>query len=194
MATALYPDYVHGIFDLQLEIVIKNLELYKQAVGDCIDVIFVGGTDFGAQTGSFISPKSYREMFKPYHETVNAWIHANTDWKIFYHSCGSMVALYDDFVDAGVDIVNPVQISAAGMEPRVLKERWGDDLVFWGAGVDTQYVLPFGSTEEIDAQVKENIEILGKGGGFIFNAVHNIQAAVPTENLRGLFESFAEYR
>jgi len=194
MATALYPDYVHGIFDLQLEIVIKNLELYKQAVGDRIDVIFVGGTDFGAQTGSFISPRSYREMFKPYHKTVNAWIHANTGWKIFYHSCGSMVDLYDDFVDAGVDIVNPVQISAAGMEPRVLKERWGDDLVFWGAGVDTQYVLPFGSTEEIAAQVKENIEILGKGGGFIFNAVHNIQAAVPTENLRGLFESFSEYR
>jgi hypothetical protein len=194
MATVLYPSYIRGIFDLQLEIVLKNLELYKQAVGDKIAAIFISGTDFGSQKGSIISPQAYREMFKPYHKTINDWIHRHTAWKTFYHSCGSMVALYDDFVDAGVDIVNPVQISAEGMDPRTLKSRWGDKLVFWGGGVDTQHVLSFGSPEEVEAQVKENVEVFGAGGGYIFNTVHNIQATVPTENLVALFRAFAEYR
>lgn len=194
MATAALPDYVRGIFDLQLEIVLKNLELYKQAVGDKIVAIFVSGTDFGSQKGSFISTRAYRELFKPYHKAINDWVHANTSWKTFYHSCGSMVALYDDMVDAGVDIVNPVQISAAGMDPRVLKQRWGDRLVFWGAGVDTQQVLPFGTPEQIEAHVRENIQILGAGGGFVFCTVHNIQATVPTENLVALYRAFDKYR
>jgi len=194
MATLLYPDYVRDIFDLQLEIAMQNLPLYKQAVGDKISVVFVSGTDFGAQTSSFISPRLYREMFKPLHKTINDWIHANTSWKTFYHSCGSMVDLYDDFAEAGVDIVNPVQISAKGMNPRDLEERWGDALVFWGGGVDTQRVLPFGSPKEIAEHVKENIEVLGKGGGFVFNSVHNIQSMIPTENLEALFEAFAKYR
>jgi hypothetical protein len=194
MATMLYPDYVRGIFQLQLEIVMQNLVLYKQAVGDRIAAIFISGTDFGSQKGAFISPRAYREMFKPFHKAINDWVHANTSWKTFYHSCGSMVALYDDFVDAGVDIVNPVQISAAGMDPRILKERWGNKLTFWGAGVDTQAVLPFGSPAEIEAQVKDNIAVLGQGGGFVFNTVHNIQAAIPTENLVTLYRAFDGYR
>ena len=194
MATVLYPNYVRGIFDLQLEIVMKNLELYKQAVGDKIVAIFISGTDFGSQKGPFISPQTYRELFKPYHKAINDWVHRHTSWKTFYHSCGSMVALYDDFVEAGVDIVNPVQISAEGMDPRALKSRWGDKLVFWGGGVDTQHVLSFGSPEEVEAQVKENLEVFGAGGGYIFNTVHNIQATVPTENLVALFRAFAKYR
>ena len=194
MATLLYPSYIRGIFDLQLEIVLKNLELYKQAVGDRIVAIFISGADFGSQKGSFISPQAYREMFKPYHKAINDWVHRHTSWRTFYHSCGSMVALYDDFVDAGVDIVNPVQISAEGMDPRALKGRWGDKFVFWGGGVDTQHVLSFGSPEEVEAQVKENVEIFGAGGGYVFNTVHNIQATVPTENLVALFRAFAEYR
>jgi hypothetical protein len=194
MATVLYPSYIRGIFDLQLEIVMKNLKLYKQAVGDRIAAIFISGTDFGSQKGSFISPRAYRELFKPYHKAINDWIHANTSWKAFYHSCGSMVALYDDFVDAGVDIVNPVQISAEGMSPRTLKARWGDRLTFWGGGVDTQHVLSFGRPEDVEAQVKENLEVFGAGGGYIFNTVHNIQATVPTENLVALFKAFAKYR
>jgi hypothetical protein len=194
MATLLYPDYIHGIFQRQLEIVLKNLELYRQAVGERIAAIFISGTDFGSQTGAFISPRSYREMYKPYHKAINDWVHEHTGWKTFYHSCGSMVALYDDMVDAGVDIVNPVQISATGMDPRTLKERWGDRLVFWGAGIDTQHVLPFGSPEEVAEQVHEHVAVLGQGGGYVFNAVHNIQATVPVENLRALFEAFAAYR
>lgn len=194
MATVLYPDYVRGIFERQLEIAMQNLELYKEAVGEKIAAIFISGTDFGAQKGSFISPKAYRDLFKPFHKTINDWIHEHTGWKTFYHSCGSMVDLYDDFVEAGVDIVNPVQISAEGMEPRTLKEQWGDDLVFWGGGIDTQHVLPFGSPEEIEEQVEENVRIFGEGGGFVFCAVHNIQARIPQENLKTLFEAFAEYR
>ncbi len=194
MATALYPDYIHGIFHRQMEIALQNLALYHQAVGERVQVVFLSGTDFGTQTGSFISPRAYRNLFKPYHRALNDWVHAHTSWKVFFHTCGSMVALYDDLVEAGVDIVNPVQISAAGMEPRAIKERWGDKLVFWGGGIDTQQVLPFGTPEEIDAHVRENITVLGQGGGFIFNAVHNIQATVPTENLVALFQAVARYR
>lgn len=194
MATLLHPDYVRGIFEIQLDIAMQNLPLYREAVGDKIAVIFVSGTDFGAQTGPFISPRLYREMFKPFHKAINDWIHANTNWKTFYHTCGSMVDLYGDFAEVGVDIVNPVQISARGMSPTALKERWGEQFVFWGGGVDTQQMLPFGSPEEITEHVRENISILGEGGGFVFNAVHNIQSAVPTENLVALFEAFASYR
>ncbi len=194
MATALYPDYVRGIFDRQLEIALKNLALYHEAVGDKIVAVFLSGTDFGAQHGSFISPRAYRELFKPYHQAVNNWVHTHTPWKTFYHSCGSMVALYDDMIEAGVDIVNPVQISAAGMEPQTLKDRWGDQLVFWGGGVDTQQVLPFGTPEEVATHVRENVRVLGRGGGFVFTAVHNIQATVPTENLVALFSAFNEAR
>jgi hypothetical protein len=194
MATALHPEYIHGIFDLQLQIALKNLELYRQAVGDRIAAIFLSGTDFGAQQGSFISPRAYRDLFKPYHRAVNDWVHSHTDWKTFYHSCGSMVALYDDMIDAGVDIVNPVQISAAGMDPHTLKARWGDKLVFWGAGVDTQHVLPFGTPDEIRQHVRENVETLGRDGGFVFCAVHNIQATVPTKNLMALVEGLESAR
>jgi hypothetical protein len=194
MATKLYPDYVRGIFDRQLEIALKNLPLYKEAVGDRIVAIFISGTDFGSQRGAFISPETYREMYQPYHKAINDWVHANTSWKTFYHSCGSMIDLFDDFVAAGVDIVNPVQISAEGMAPEVLKERWGDRLVFWGGGVDTQRVLPFGTPEEITEHVKRNVEVFGRGGGFVFNSVHNIQAGIPAENLAALFRAFEECR
>jgi len=194
MAHILYPDYVRRIYELQLEIVMQNLPLYWEAVGDRIVAIEVSGTDFGSQTGPFISPEMYRDLFSPFHRAANDWIHKNTSWKTWFHSCGSMVDLFDDFIADGVDIVSPVQISAKGMDPRALKERWGDKLVFWGGGIDTQRMLPFGSPEEIDAHVRENIEVFGEGGGFVFNAVHNIQSALPTENLVALFEAFARYR
>jgi len=194
MATVLHKDYVKGIFQRQLDIVLQNLPLYKQVVGDKIVAIFISGADFGSQRGSFISPAAYRELYQPYHKAINDWVHANTSWKTFYHSCGSMVDLYDDFCDAGVDIVNPVQISAAGMDPRALKERWGSRLVFWGGGVDTQRVLAFGSPAEIDAHVRDNIAAFDHAGGFVFNAVHNIQATVPTANLKALFDAVNKYR
>ncbi len=192
MAALLYPDYIRGIYDLQLEIALQNLALYKQAVGDRLAAIFISGTDFGRQTGPFISPDLYRELYKPRHKAINDWVHAHTGWKTFFHSCGSMVALFDDMAEAGVDIVNPVQISAKGMSPQALKERWGGRLVFWGGGVDTQYVLPFGTPEEVDAHVRENVRVFGRGGGFVFNTVHNIQAKVPVENLLAMYRALRE--
>lgn len=194
MALITHQDYIRGIFDYQLEIAIKNLELAYQAVGDKLDVLMVSGADLGTQNGPFLSPAMYRELFKPYHKKVNDWIHTHTQWKTFYHSCGSVVALLDDFVDAGVDILNPVQISAAGMDPRYLKERYGGKLTFWGGGVDTQQTLPFGTPAEVSAQVKEMMEIFGKGGGFVFASVHNVQTGVSEENLKAMFDTFLKYR
>jgi len=186
MATALYPEYIHGIFERQCEIAPRNLALYKEAVGDRIDIIFISGTDFGVQDRSFISVDAYRTLYKPYHKRINDWVHANTNWKTFYHSCGAITAYLDDMVEAGVDIINPVQISAAGMDPADLKARWGDQLVFWGGGVDTQQVLPFGRPDEVAANVAGNIAVLDDGGGMVISAAHNIQALIPAENLRAL--------
>jgi hypothetical protein len=194
MAPILYPEYVKGIFELQTEIALKNLELYRQAVGDKIEAIFISGTDFGAQNGPFISPDTYRDLFKPFHKRINHWVHENTNWKVFFHSCGSVAAYLDDFVEIGVDILNPVQTSAKEMDPVFLKGKYGEALVFWGGGIDTQRVLPFCTPEEVKQQVKERIEVFGRDGGFVFNTIHNIQPAVPTENLVALFEAVDAYR
>jgi len=169
-----YPEYIKEIFELQCEIALKNLKLSYEAVGNKIDVIMVSGTDFGTQNAPFISPDMYREFYKPFHKRINDWIHKNTSWKTFYHSCGSIALFLDDFVEAGVDILNPVQTSAKDMDPKILKERYGDKLVFWGGGVDTQRTLPFGTPEEVRREVKEHCRIFGKDGGFVFNTVHNI--------------------
>ncbi len=189
ISTITRKQYIKEIFQYQFELQMKNLKLYRQAVQDRIDIIVMGGTDFGAQNGPFISPSLYREVFKPLHKAMNDWIHKNTDWKTFYHSCGSDVDFLDDFVSAGVDILNPVQISAFGMDPSFLKKNYGDKLVFWGGGVDTQKTLPFGTPEEVKKEVENNMLIFAKGGGFVFNTVHNIQADIPVDNLVAMFET-----
>jgi hypothetical protein len=194
IAHMIYPDYIKGIFELQLEIALKNLKMVNEAFGNKLAAVFVSGTDFGTQRGTYISVKMFREFYKPYFKKVNDWIHQNTQWKTFFHSCGSVIDLLDDFVDCGVDILNPVQCSAAGMEPENLKEKYGEKLVFWGGGIDTQKTLPFGTPKEINDQVKERMNIFGKGGGFVFNTIHNIQRGTPAENLVALFEAVNEYR
>jgi uroporphyrinogen-III decarboxylase len=181
--------YVQEIFRLQFEIQIKNLQMYRQAVGDRIDVIVMSGTDFGSQNGPFISPDAYREMFKPLHKAMNDWVHAHTPWKTWYHTCGSVVAYLDDFAEAGIDILNPVQISAAGMSPTTLKQKWGDRFVFWGGAVDPQRTLPFGTPAQVREETRANIATFSAGGGYVFNNVHNIQATVPTENILAMLES-----
>ena len=183
------PDYIREIFEIQTEVAFENLKLYRQAVGDKIDVIVMSGTDFGTQRGPFCSPALYRDLWKPFHRRLNDWVHAHTPWKTFYHTCGSIVAFLEDFIEAGVDIINPVQCSAAGMEARGLKEKYGSRLVFWGGGVDTQQTLPFGAPAQVRAEVEERIRAFNQGGGFVFNAIHNIQAATPPENLVALFET-----
>jgi len=184
--------YIKEIFQYQLELQMKNLKMYREAVQDRIDIIVMSGTDFGAQNGPFISPNLYREVFKPLHKEMNDWIHENTNWKTFFHTCGSIVDFLDDFVSAGVDILNPVQISAAGMDPHFLKKNYGDKFVFWGGGVDTQKTLPFGTPENIEEEVENNMLTFGKEGGFVFNTVHNIQPNIPIDNLVTMFETVRE--
>ncbi len=186
--------YIKEIFQYQFELQMKNLKIYREAVEDRIDVIVMSGTDFGAQNGPLISPNLYRELFKPLHKAMNNWVHNNTNWKTFYHTCGSNVALLDDFFEAGIDILNPIQISAAGMDPEFLKRNYGGKFVFWGGGVDTQHTLPFGTPEEVSKEVKKNMQIFGKGGGFVFNPVHNVQDSVPIDNLCAMFKAMNENR
>ena len=163
-------------------------------MGNRITVAWVSGTDFGAQNSCFISPRAFRTLYKPFYRRVNDWIHANTTWKTFIHSCGSIQPIIPDIIEAGFDILNPVQISAANMDPAELKARFGEQVTFWGGGVDTQSVLPFGTPDEVRKQVRENMAIFGKGGGFVFNPVHNVQAKVPMENLLAMYETVNAYR
>lgn len=188
-----FPEYIHEIFDYQLEIALKNAALFKQATGDKIQCMQISGTDFGMQTGPYMTLDAFREFYKPYHKKINDWVHQNTNWKTFYHSCGSVVAFLDDFVESGVDVLNPVQCSAAGMDPQTLKDRWGDKLVFWGAGSNTQQTLPFGTPEEVYKEAAERLEIFSKNGGYIFNPIHNIQSATSAENMLALFQAVKDF-
>ena len=194
ISSILRKSYIQDIYHYQFELQMDNLKLYREAVGDRIEVIVMSGTDFGSQNGPFISPDAYREMYKPLHKRMNDWVHNNTPWKTFFHTCGSLIGLLDDFHEAGVDILNPVQISAKGMDPKFLKNNFGDKFVFWGGGIDAQHTLPFGSPEKVEREVAENVRVFGKNGGFVFNNVHNIQAGIPVENLSALFESFKRNR
>jgi hypothetical protein len=182
-------DYVYRVFELQCEVALANLAKIRDVVGDVVDAVFLTGTDFGTQRGLFISVGAYRDLYKPFHRAVNDWVHRNTPWKTFIHSCGSVAELIPDFIEAGFDVLNPVQCSAAGMDPRVLKERFGDRITFWGGGVDTQQTLPFGTPDQVRAEVAERVRTFGPGGGFVFNPIHNIQARTPVENLLAMFET-----
>jgi hypothetical protein len=193
VSTASRREYVHTIFARQCEIALANLARIHQTVGDRVDAVFVCGTDFGTQTSSFCSVKTFRELWLPYYSQVCGWIHANTDWKCFKHSCGSVARFFDSFIEAGFDILNPVQCSATGMEPALLKERYGDRLVFWGGGVDTQRTLPFASPADVRAEVLERCRIFAPGGGFVFNSVHNVQAGTPVANVVAMLDAVAEF-
>jgi hypothetical protein len=194
MSTACRFDFVYELFQRQCEIGIQNLAKLYDVVGDRVAAAFVTGTDFGTQSGLFISPNAYRKLYQPFHRRVNDWIHMHTPWKTFIHTCGSVIALMPDLIEAGFDILNPVQCSAVGMDAQTLKSQFGDKITFWGGGVDTQKTLPFGTPDEIRHQVRQRIEIFNRGGGFVFNTVHNVQAGVPAENLVALYEAVRDAR
>ena len=189
VSTSSRQDYIHRIFERQCEIAIGNLERVHAAVGSNVDAVFVCGTDFGTQTSAFCSVKTFRDLYFPYYKQINDWVHAHTAWKSFKHSCGSVYKFLPSFIEAGFDILNPVQCSATGMEPEQLKAIYGDRLVFWGGGVDTQKVLPFGTAAEVREQVLRRCEIFAPGGGFVFNSIHNIQSNVPTPNILAMFRA-----
>ena len=192
ISTAARPDYVYKVFERQCEFALKNIELLAEAVGDRFHVVFVSGTDFGTQRGLFSSLDSYRRLFKPFQKAVNDQIHKLTTWKTFIHTCGAVATLIPDLIEAGFDVLNPVQCSAEGMDPRRLKKEFGQDIVFWGGGVDTQTTLPFGTPDEVYQQVRERIDIFAPGGGFIFNSVHNVQSNVPVENILAMFRAIRD--
>jgi hypothetical protein len=192
VSTAIRKDYVRAIFEQQCEIGLKNLETLIGVLGDRVQAVFLTGTDFGTQRGLFISSEAYRELFKPYHKRVNDLIHARSNWKTFIHSCGAVAELIPEFIEAGFDILNPVQCSADGMDARTLKKEFGDQITFWGGASNTQQTLPFGTPDEVYRECRERIEIFGEGGGFVFDAIHNVQATTPTENMLAMFKAISE--
>ena len=194
MAHYLHPDYIKEVFAYQTDIMLKNLELYREAVGDRIDAIWLSGTDFGTQNNLFFPVELFEELYKPYYTKVNDWIHANTKWKTFYHTCGAISSLIPDFIEMGMDIVNPVQCSASCMDPETLKKQYGDKIVFWGAGVNTQQTLPYGTPDEVRNEVISRLNIFSDGGGFVFASIHNIVANVPVENIIAMFDAIREFR
>jgi hypothetical protein len=194
VSTATRPRYIHAVFERQADVALQNLERLYAAIGDRAAIIQTNGTDFGTQNGPFCSPATYRELYLPYQQRVNGWVHAHTPWRTFMHCCGAVVPLLDLIVEAGFDILNPVQCSARGMDPVDLKRRYGGRLVFWGGGVDTQKTLPFGTPQEVRDEVRQRIETFSPGGGFVFSSIHNVQAMTPVENLLAMFETVAEYR
>lgn len=194
MAHLMYPEYVEEVFAYAAEQELKNLEMYKQAVGDKIQMVWLSGTDFGTQNGPMHSLNTFRTLYKPYYKKVNDWVHENTSWKTWYHTCGSVADFMEDFIDMGMDIVNPVQLSAAGMNGEELKKKYGDRIVFYGGGVDTQHVLPTGTPQEVYDQVIERCKLFSPGGGFVFATIHNVVANVPAENLVAMYQAINDFR
>jgi hypothetical protein len=193
ISTVTRQDYVHRVFEKQAEIALANLARIKDAVGGRVDAVFICGTDLGTQQSQFCSVETFRKLYFPYYKMVNDWIHKNTGWKTFKHSCGAVEPLIEPFIEAGFNILNPVQVTAAGMEAARLKKLYGDRIVFWGGGVDTQTTFAFGTPVEVREQVLRRMEVLAPGGGFIFNAVHNIQANTPLANIVAMIEAVKEF-
>ena len=193
ISTLARPDYIHKVFEKQLEIALINLEKVNHAVGEHVDILYVCGTDFGTQSGTFCDIDTFKSLYHPYYKGLNDWVHQNTNWKTFKHSCGAVETLIPSFIESGFDILNPVQVSAAGMEADKLKQKYGRDITFWGGGVDTQKVLPFGKPKEVYDQVKERLEIFSPNGGFVFNTIHNIQANTPVENILAMFDAIYDF-
>ena len=192
VSTAIRKDYVLEVFERQCAIAEQNIRTLIDIFGDTVQVALLTGTDFGTQIGPFISTEAYRELYLPFHKRLNALIHSESNWKTFMHSCGSVYKLVPHFIEAGFDILNPVQCSATDMEPCRLKKEFGNDIVFWGAGVNTQQTIAFGTPDEVYAEVRERIDIFNEDGGMVFNSIHNIQANTPTENMLAMFKAIRD--
>ncbi len=182
------PAFCAALLDRTLEFWLGYYRRFLAEVGDLIDVVMIGD-DVGGQAGPLFSPAFYHSVVKPRQKRLVQHIKSLTPAKIWYHTCGSVRQLIPDLLDNGIDILNPVQISAADMDPQDLKRDFGDKLVFWGGGIDTQHVLAFATPQEVGEHVRRNVEALKPGGGYVFNSVHNIQAGVPPANIVALFEA-----
>jgi hypothetical protein len=193
MSIAMRPEYIRAIFERQTEIALENYCRLHKVIGENIDAVFICGTDFGTQNSTFCAPEQFDDLWLPFYRKINDWVHTNTSWKTFKHSCGAVEAFMPKFIEAGFDIINPVQINAVGMDPFHLKKTYGKDLVFWGGGIDTQKTLPYSSPEKIRTEVLRLCDIFAKDGGFVFNTIHNIQANVPVENIVAVLKAIKEF-
>jgi uroporphyrinogen decarboxylase len=188
MDLAADPDMVEAFLERMTEMWMDNLARYLDTVGEYIQVIQFGD-DLGGQHRLLISPDMYRRLFKPRHQRMYEYVHAHSRCAVFLHSCGAVHDLIPDLIEAGVDVLNPVQTSAGGMDPARLKREFGERLVFWGGGCDTQRVLPRGMPAQVAADVRERLRIFAPGGGYVFAAIHNIQPDVPPENVVAMFDA-----
>jgi uroporphyrinogen decarboxylase len=187
------PEEVERLVDTLTEIHLRSLENVCNAVGDIVDILRFGD-DLGMGTGMFMSREKYREIFMPRHRKMCEYVHTHSGMKTFLHSCGSIYPIIPDLIEAGYDIINPVQISSKDMEPEKLKKEFGKDIVFWGGGCNTQTILNRAKPEEVYDHVRRMIDIFFKDGGFVFNTVHNIMPDVPAENMLALYRAVKEYK
>jgi len=186
------PEFCEALLDQTLRYWMDWFRLFLDEAGDVVDVIMIGD-DLAGQQGPLFNPAFYRAVVKPRHKRLVQYIRSRTDAKIWYHTCGSCAEYIPDLLDNGIDVLNPVQTSAEGMDPAWLKETYGDRLGFWGGGCDAQHVLPFASPEEVGRQVRRNLETFKRGGGYVFNGIHNIQAGVPPENVVAMYDAAYEF-
>ena len=183
----------HEMMNKSVEASIRCLGQLHEAVGDRCFAWGIAADDSGTQRGEFISPELWAEMIKPHYTKLCTWIHRNTPWKTYLHSCGSIYHLIPHLIEAGVDILNPIQTSAANMEPEQLKKEFGGKIVFWGGGCDTQRVLQTATPDEVREHVRQRLAVFKPGGGYVFNQVHNIQPNVPADNIIAMLDAAYEY-
>ena len=182
------PDYVHALNERLAEAWLENLRRFSQAVGDRVQILQFND-DLGTQDAPFLSVGMFRELIMPYYKRGLDWVHANTRMKVFMHNDGAIFDFIPTLIEMGVDILNPVQTTARGMDPAKFKKEFGDRIVFWGGSCDCQGTLAFGTPDEVAREVEEHVGILSPGGGYVLASVHNIQANVPPENVIALFET-----
>lgn len=193
MDTLLKKPLVHALFEMLTDAYIRRCEGYFTMVCGYIQVVLLND-DLGTQNGPMLSPESYREMLWPYQKRLISFIKKKTDAFVLFHSCGSVHEFIPYLIEAGVDALNPVQVTARGMDTGGLKKQFGRDITFWGGGCDTQQVLRSGSPSQIKDEVKRRIDDLAADGGFVFTQVHNIQPDIPPENIMAMYEAFRKYR
>ncbi len=181
------------IFERETAVALANLERIYAAIGNNVEAVFTCGTHFGTQTSSFCSVETFRTLWLPYYKAMNDWIHQHTTWRVLKHSCGAVEKFINSFIEAGFDILNPVQCSAAGMDPELLKAKYGDRITFWGGGVDTQKTLPFGTPQQVRDQVLHRCEIFSRKGAFVFTTIHNVQARTPLRNFVAVLDAVREF-
>ena len=186
------PEFCEALLDQTLKFWMDFFRVFLDELSDVVDVIMIGD-DIAGQQGPMFQPRFYRDVVKPRHKQLVQYIRSRTDAKIWYHTCGGCAEFIPELIDNGVDVLNPVQISAAGMDPAELKSRYGRQLSFWGGAIDTQHVLPTASPETVAKQVRRNVEIFKPGGGYVLGNVHNIQAGVPPENIVAMFDAAYQF-